>query len=72
MCPALGPLGGKIAVRFRVKPGMTREGVLTTAPRLCIFDSEQMCRCSGEYGGVGRMQFAKGAVKMYIVEDLWP
>ena len=22
-CPALGPLGGKIAARFRVKPGMT-------------------------------------------------
>jgi hypothetical protein len=31
-------------MRFRVKPGMTREGVLTTALRLCIFDSEQMCR----------------------------
>ena len=31
-----------------------------------------MCMCSGEYGGVGRMQFAKGAVKMYIVEDYGP
>ena len=26
--PALGPLGGKIAARFRVKPGMTWEGRL--------------------------------------------
>jgi len=26
----------------------------------------------GRNGGIGRMVFAKGAVKMYIVEDLWP
>jgi hypothetical protein len=26
----------------------------------------------GRNGGIGRMVFAKGAVKMYIVEELWP
>lgn len=56
-------------------PGQARNdegGGGASALRLCIFGSEQMCRYDGEYGGVGRMQFAKGAVKMYIVEDLWP
>jgi hypothetical protein len=27
---------------------------------------------SGRNGGIGGMVFAKGAVKMYILEDLWP